>query len=153
MSAVLLPAAAIAPLAVPMHPDWLAALLPRGLSGAYVLLRGGRPRYVGRSDACLLARLSGHDLRGDATHVAWTVCADAAHAFHAECHWYHAMAGEAGVLNRIHPASPRRSGLACQFCGAAARTAADAVRQLAGMGRRAQAVGDDDNHTSKGGMA
>jgi hypothetical protein len=133
VSAVLLPAAAIAPLAVPMRLDWLAALLPPGLSGAYVLLRDGRPRYVGRSDACLLARLSGHGLRGDATHVTWTVCADAAHAFHAECHWYHAMAGEADVLNRIHPASPRRSGLACPFCGASARTAVDAVRKLTGI--------------------
>lgn len=126
--------------ALPLRAGWTTTLLPAGLPGVYLLLLGARPRYVGRSDTCLAGRLAAHRDRDDVTHVAWSVCAGPTQAFRAECYWYHRMAGAPGLLNRMHPAAPRGLHLGCPFCGDAARTAAEAVRELAAAGRSGRAV-------------
>lgn len=95
--------------------------VPAGTVGAYLLVeqdrRGVRPLYVGRSDTCLRRRLSRHPLQGRATHFVISPARDSRQAFALESYWYHQYSAQGGSLtNRIHPASPARTGHRCPFC-------------------------------------
>lgn len=92
------------------------AMVPIRTQGAYLLLSGENPLYIGRSDHCVRSRLTGHPLLGIATHFLWEPCNSSVRAFCLEAFWYHRLAGELGGLNLIHPASPTGSGLSCPFC-------------------------------------
>jgi hypothetical protein len=98
----------------------LAAKIPPRSRGAYVLGKyvGGEfsPLYVGRSDSCLLTRILTHNYRNLATHVAWRIRSSQRDAFHQECALYHTYEEEPWFLNKVHPASPKGSGLICPFC-------------------------------------
>ncbi len=102
--------------AVPAEPAWIRAMLPRGVVGAYVLLNGPAPFYVGRSDSCLAGRLLRHEYLDDATHIFWEVCRDPVRAFHYEAFWYDHAGGPLTLRNRIHPARPVGHHGPCPFC-------------------------------------
>ena len=95
-------------------PRTVRAMLPQNLIGAYLLLRGRVPVYVGRSDTCLRTRLSTHNHLGPATHVTWEATRTPVAAFHLESFWYHRH--HRSLLNRIHPAAPAHTGGTCPFC-------------------------------------
>jgi hypothetical protein len=102
--------------AVAANREWLGATIPHGVVGAYMLLNGHTPFYVGRSDTCLLTRLRGHPWLPDASHVVWEPCATAEQAFHQEAAWFHIL-GAGGVFrNRVHPARPTAYTKDCPFC-------------------------------------
>jgi hypothetical protein len=100
------------------QPNVVRALIPVDTRGAYVLLNGHSPFYVGRSDHCLRERIAGHQMLWRATHVAWTSCSTATAAYHLESAYFHMWAGRGSLLNRIHPAKPAGSLIECPFCGA-----------------------------------
>lgn len=101
---------------VPADPRWFKALLPPGVLGAYLLLQGDKPFYVGRSDHCLRTRLIGHNLLARATHVCWEVCRSPVHAFHAEAYWYDHFKEVGRLRNLVHPARPTGDCRPCPFC-------------------------------------
>jgi hypothetical protein len=103
-------------MAVPADSTWLRVLLPSGAIGTYLLLRGGDVIYVGRSDHCLLARLTGHGLLAEATHVCWDLCRSPEHAFHMEAYWYDRLKAGGSLLNLVHPARPAGDARLCPFC-------------------------------------
>lgn len=92
-----------------------------GCKGAYTLgsLVGGvyTVGYVGRSDRCVRERLVAHELLGEFDAFAVRYADDAPNAFVLECAFWHEL-HDAGLpmLNRVHPATPRHSGLACPYC-------------------------------------
>jgi hypothetical protein len=94
----------------------IRAIVPIRTRGAYLLLSGENPLYIGRSDHCVQSRLAGHPLLGIATHFLWEPCGSSVRAFCLEAFWYHRLAGELGGLILIHPASPVGSGFGCPFC-------------------------------------
>lgn len=97
-------------------------LLPRGVPGAYILLRAregadATPIYVGRSDTCLQTRLTGHPHKRHATHFIFAPTGTAKRAFWLEAALYHQLnTDDMQILNQVHPASPQNSGLTCPFC-------------------------------------
>lgn len=93
------------------------ALIPDRRAGAYLLYRGGRPAYAGRSDHNLRRRLLAHalDRRGD--HFEYQMHRGPHAAFDLECALFHALGG--GLENRIHPASPAGSAATCFICQSA----------------------------------
>jgi hypothetical protein len=123
-------------LAVPLNPAWLRTLLPPLRAGVYLLLDRDHPRYVGRSDTCLLTRLCGHELRSEATHAVWSLRGDAVGAYRAECYWYHRLNAGLALVNKLHPAAPIRN-LTCPFCPDQLDETAAAVHALAEMARGA----------------
>jgi hypothetical protein len=100
----------------------LRRLIPERAIGTYLLLRAGRPVYIGRSDSCLRARLAGHERLGMADHVVWEICRTSIEAFHGESAWFHRLRDSADCLNTVHPAPPVGASATCPFCepGAAA---------------------------------
>src|SRR5689334_5372563 len=88
-------------LAFRLLPITLRALLPPGRIGAYVLLAGHVPVYVGRSDTCLRQRLSTHNHLSRASHVLWETTTTARDAFHLEAFWWHQH--RATLINEVHP--------------------------------------------------
>lgn len=103
-------------LAIPMDPALIRAFIPVGTVGTYLLLQGERPIYVGRSDRCLRTRLVSHELASEASHVTFSPCRTAHHAFSIEADWYHRLADVEGARNAIHPARPAGSRASCPFC-------------------------------------
>lgn len=89
--------------------------------GAYVLgdweAGAFRIGYVGRSDEDVRQRLAGHERLGEFGYVIVRYAPGAVEAFWSECEFWHAC-HQTGitVVNRIHPAAPRGSGLACPYC-------------------------------------
>lgn len=102
--------------ALRLVPETVRAVVPPDEFGAYMLLRRGRPVYVGRSDLCVRTRLVTHPLLGIATHFVWEPCRSRISAFALESFWFHRLHGKADVMNLIHPASPEDSGVPCPFC-------------------------------------
>lgn len=113
-------------IAVPARPAWIRAMLPPNVVGAYVLLNGPTPFYVGRSDSCLANRLLHHEYLPEATHVYWEVCRNPVLAFHCEAFWYDHAGGSGTLRNRVHPARPVGHDGPCPFCS----INGDAVRSL-----------------------
>lgn len=103
-------------MAVPAIPAWVRAMLPLGVIGAYVLLKGPKPFYVGRSDSCLAGRLVRHEYLAEASHVMWQICRDPVRAFHCEAFWYDRAGGTRCLRNRVHPARPAGHTGSCPFC-------------------------------------
>ncbi len=101
--------------AFPLLPRSVRALVPPRCVGAYMMLRAGRPLYVGRSDTCVQTRLAAHSLVGVATHFVWEPCTNAIAAFSLESFWFHRISDQDGVLNLSHPASPRQTAMVCPF--------------------------------------
>lgn len=112
--------------AVPAEPAWVRNMIPTGVVGTYVLLRRGRPFYVGRSDHCLVSRLIGHEYLPRASHVVWEICRDPVQAFHREAYLYDDSRRLPGFLNRVHPARPAGHTGECPFCA----ITADHLRHL-----------------------
>ena len=109
--------------AIRFVPTLIQAKLGRtGICGAYVLGKLVEstfvPTYVGRSDSCLRTRLSKHELLGDprATHVVWRETGSPRAAYNYECTLYHTHAEDHSLINEIHPAAPKESGLICPVC-------------------------------------
>ena len=102
--------------AVPAQPAWIRSMLPTGVVGAYVLLKGPDPFYVGRSDSCLAGRLLRHEHLTATTHVFWEVCRDPIRAYHCEAYWYDYARASRTLLNRVHPARPAGHTDPCPFC-------------------------------------
>jgi hypothetical protein len=102
--------------AIPADPAWIRSMVPEGVAGAYLLLREGRPFYVGRSDSCLAGRLTRHELLGQASHLLWEVCRDPVRAYHCEAYLYDSSRHTPGFLNRVHPARPAGYEGGCPFC-------------------------------------
>lgn len=119
--------------AVPADPAWIRAMLPPGVVGAYILLDGSSPFYVGRSDSCLAGRLVHHEYLAEASHVFWEVCRDSVRAFHCESFWYDRSGGSHRLRNRIHPARPAGHSGGCPFCSI---RAADLRTLLANLPRK-----------------
>ncbi|MBF0129427.1 MAG: hypothetical protein HQL33_05515 [Alphaproteobacteria bacterium] len=103
-------------IAIPADSGWLASMIPHGVVGAYLLVDGDRPFYVGRSDSCLRRRLLGNPLLQAATHVFWEVCPSALRAFHMEAFWYDRLSPSGALLNKVHPARPWGDVRPCPFC-------------------------------------
>lgn len=101
-------------LAFTLAPDTLRELIPPRTIGAYLLLDGMVPIYVGRSDHCLRDRLSTHNHRHLATHVLWQPTRTRLEAYLLEAFWFHGH--RASLINKIHPGAPTDSGRACPFC-------------------------------------
>jgi hypothetical protein len=97
-------------------PEVVKSLVPLGVVGAYLLLAGGEPVYVGRSDSCIRHRLTQHPHLGRATHFTWDPSGNAMAAFLTESAWYHRLNGRPAFLNRIHPARPTDNRRRCPFC-------------------------------------
>jgi hypothetical protein len=135
---------ATAPMSFPLADGWIRGLLPPGTLGAYVLLAGSQPLYVGRSDTCLASRLRAHELGDVATHVAWKICLSTGSAFHAESHWYHCLGRHWQLMNRVHPARPWGWRGPCPFCGTELEHAHQAIAAL-------NAVGFDHNNRAQPG--
>lgn len=102
-------------LAFPLIPATVRAIVPARAIGAYLLLQGDRPVYVGRSDRCVRARLAAHPLLHIATHFIWEPCSRPLAAFFLESLWFHRLSGQSAVLNLAHPASPE-FGVRCLVC-------------------------------------
>jgi hypothetical protein len=103
-------------LALRFRPRIVQAVVPARAIGAYLLLLGEHPLYIGRSDRCVRTRLCDHPLLWVATHFVWEPCRDAVAAFLLESLWFHRLAGEPGGLNIVHPSTPAGSGMSCPFC-------------------------------------
>lgn len=99
-----------------IRPAFLSMVLPTQTIGAYVLMHEGAPVYVGRSDHCLLTRLSGHPLRSRATHVTFEPRQTCEAAFHLESAWFHMLNPDGTLLNKVHPARPANALIDCPFC-------------------------------------
>ena len=102
-----------------LTPATVRAVIPRGVAGVYMLLKIGTPLYIGRSDSCVRGRIASHALASLATHFVWEPCLDHRQAFLLESFWYHRIRDLPGVLNVVHPASPRAVGTRCPFCAKA----------------------------------
>lgn len=127
-------------LAFPFRKAVVEASIPLSVPGAYLLLHGPSPVYIGRSDQCLQTRLARHPLQGSATHVIWNVCRTPAHAFLLESAWFHRVAPFS--WNHIHPARPAQSGLACPYCDEReSRALAFALEQVRGVPPRPESSG------------
>lgn len=100
-------------LAFRLDPPTIRALIPPHTCGAYILLDGETPIYVGRSDACLRTRLATHNHRGSATHVLWEIARTPKSAYLLEAYWFHRQDFH---LNQIHPACPAGTFATCPFC-------------------------------------
>lgn len=107
---------AAARFAIPAAPAWIRPFVPEGVVGAYMLLKGDAPLYVGRSDSCLRSRLVGHELLPRASHLVWQACRSPRHAFHLEAFWYDRLKTGGQLLNRVHPAKPSLSDEPCPYC-------------------------------------
>lgn len=92
------------------------ATVPPNTAGAYLLMKGTHPIYVGRSDRCVQTRLASHPLIGSATHFVWEACPTPWQAFSLEAAWFHHLSGRPGFLNKIHPARAPNLISACPFC-------------------------------------
>jgi hypothetical protein len=101
---------------LPFRPGFVRVAVSPRHPGVYLLLRRGRPIYIGRSDRCVRARLARHPYLGRADQFVWYPCRSAVHAFYLESFWYHALREEGVARNLIHPARPAGSGIACPFC-------------------------------------
>jgi hypothetical protein len=102
--------------ALPASANWIRPFMPPGVAGAYLLLKGDQPLYVGRSDTCLRTRLLGHEHLGAASHLVWARCDTARQAYHLESYWYDRLQAHGGLLNRVHPARPAETDEVCPFC-------------------------------------
>ncbi|NUB11405.1 hypothetical protein GAY28_01015 [Azospirillum brasilense] len=102
--------------AIPATLAWIGPLVPGGVIGAYMLLTGDKPLYVGRSDSCLRNRLVTHELLPLASHVVWHACHSPRQAYHLEAFWYDRLKAEGQLLNRVHPAKPGFSNELCPYC-------------------------------------
>jgi hypothetical protein len=120
--------------AMPARPTWVRAMIPERVMGTYMLLKGGQPVYVGRSDHCLRDRLAGHELLGRASHFAWEACPSPLRAFLLESFWYDKLRDAPGFLNDIHPAQPAGNSYPCPYC---ALTPDKVSRALEGIRNRA----------------
>ena len=116
MRRVALTFAAPARHAFALRPAVIRALVTAGTPGVYLLLRDGRPVYIGRSDTCVQTRLASHPHLGLATHFVWHPCRGPLHAFHVESYWFHLLQDQGGAANLIHPARPAGHGEPCPFC-------------------------------------
>jgi len=135
-------------LAFAASPPVVRAFVPPAAVGVYMLLRGGAPFYVGRSDRCVQSRLTGHALLGLASHVTWEPCADPLHAYRLESAWFHALSPT--LLNRIHPARPLGWTKECPFCGTRdCQALAQAMRALGRSSAAEQVVVDQTAATAK----
>lgn len=95
---------------------WLIrAVIPIGVTGAYVLYAADRPVYAGRSDRNLQGRLISHARAGRADFFDFDVYTDARKAYDVECANYHALREE--ITNLVHPALPWGETGPCVFCG------------------------------------
>jgi hypothetical protein len=94
----------------------LARLIPPHTIGTYLLLRGGSPIYIGRSDCCLRSRLVSHERLGSAEHVVWEIYTSAMAAFYSEAAWFHRLVTSKYCLNQIHPAAPLGGAATCPLC-------------------------------------
>lgn len=103
-------------LALPADPAWIRVLVPKGYAGAYLLLQGHTPIYVGRSDCCLRRRLCQHEKLAEASHLVWEPCHDPLRAFYLEAFWYDQLNHLPSMRNQIHPARPDGRDEPCPFC-------------------------------------
>ena len=105
----------------PFSPDVVRETVAGVCKGAYTLgsLVDGvyTVGYVGRSDRCVRERLVAHELLGEFDAFTVRYADDAPNAFVLECAFWHEL-HDAGLpmLNRVHPATPRHSGLTCPYC-------------------------------------
>jgi hypothetical protein len=102
--------------AYPMMADVVRGLLPSGYAGAYMLLAGQTPIYIGRSDTCVRTRLASHPHMQRATHFVWEICRNSWHAFVLESALFHSLQHAPGMLNLAHPARPSTDPRPCPFC-------------------------------------
>lgn len=112
--------------AIRLAPSWLSAFVPSGATGFYRLgvVEDGEfwPRYFGRSDRGLRARLLQHSReRPEMTHVTPVVTRTIRRAYRLECREWHLRGDE--MENEIHPASPRFIAYECPYCGLEQRLA------------------------------
>ncbi len=102
--------------------DLLRNLINPNKSGAYILgtIDDGsfQPKYVGRSDSCLLTRILNHNHREKVTHVEWEIWSSPKKSYDRECSLYHNLLEQESleIFNEIHPASPLGLGLNCKVC-------------------------------------
>ena len=112
-------------------------LVPARVPGVYLLGRVTPecgvfvPHYVGRSDSDLRQRLTTHEKFPLTTHFCAQPCGSAGEAYVRECFYWHALRGEAHLLNSIHPDSPVKTGLRCPYCSASKQFGA----YISGAGR------------------
>lgn len=103
-------------------PSVVRMLVPGGKPGVYLLGQMDKadnhfvPHYVGRSDFDVRCRLAGHEKLPLATHFCVQLCRSAEEAFTRECFYWHALQGDKGLMNAIHPDSPNKTGLLCPYC-------------------------------------
>ncbi|WP_131618163.1 hypothetical protein [Roseivivax marinus] len=103
-------------MAFPASRGWLRAVIAPNQIGVYMLLRHGKPFYVGRSDQCVLARLLNHEKLAHANHFIWHRCRTRETAYHTEAFWYDQLAPSGLLVNKMHPAKPDGHLDDCPFC-------------------------------------
>jgi len=96
--------------------DVIRATIPSGVVGTYCLIADAEPIYIGRSDHCVLTRLAGHPLTGQATHFVWEPSRCTWQAFCLESFWWHRIEQYPSLRNAIHPARPAGVTRPCPFC-------------------------------------
>lgn len=94
-----------------------------GTPGAYSLgdFDGGSffPRYMGRSDEDLSARLKQWADIGSYAYFKFCCFRTVLEAYNKECRLYHDWGGDRGKLdNDVHPAKPPSKAWSCPVCGA-----------------------------------
>lgn len=100
-------------------PQNVNALVDEGMAGTYVLGSGQdfKIGYVGRSDTCVRRRLVSHNHLYKFDYFIFRYAENPLEAYRFECEAYHALERVGSeVLNQIHPAAPRSSGVRCPYC-------------------------------------
>lgn len=114
-------------MAYPFTPRVVREVVAAWRVGAYVLGHCDGdfvPGYIGRSDRSLRERLADHPLCGQFDYFVLRYAINAANAYVAECELWHGSTQSGYCIeNRIHPASPRDTGLVCPYCEFANRVA------------------------------
>jgi hypothetical protein len=88
-------------MALQFAPGLVRAFVPVDRIDTYILLRGDRPIYVGRSDHCVRRQLLNHPPLGTANHLLWQPTPSRFAAFALEAYWFHRLDGYGGRLNEI----------------------------------------------------
>jgi hypothetical protein len=86
--------------------------------GVYILdnnVNGFKVGYVGRSDICLQSRLISHNHLYNFDYFIYRYTLNIKDAFLQECQYWHAS-HDVHLVNIMHPASPKHSGLKCPYC-------------------------------------
>ncbi|MEA1955124.1 MAG: hypothetical protein U9N02_01355 [Campylobacterota bacterium] len=74
------------------------------------------PKYIGRSDSDLKARLLNHVSNEQYKEFKYSYATSQKAAFKKECQNFHDFGGSKKLDNDIHPDRPNGSGLECPIC-------------------------------------